>query len=591
MKSMVPEIAMSLCAAFAAQLRADTIGFWDFRDGAPGTDVSEVYSTGGTATFRGTADRTSVNGGVMPRFSSDSPGKVVASSRDLTPLSEAPQSIDFRYVSREDRQGGLIDMDGLANAIVGKGDFTIECFVKMNEDYVYWMQGDGRYDQISKTVLYLEAQKDVGGFKLIAPSSVVTGGDNAGAARGFGFETYRRDGVNAAAYNSAGIASDGKWHHLALVYSETNATEQTGTLTYYVDYSPIGSPVAYRNSTSEASGLKFRLGTGYKDGAGAVKTSTEPLNASLSCLRVSSGALSTEDFEIVSPFGAAVFAIGFNDESATSGAKIGDALNQTLGLSIHSDLGLALTAKFGYGLHPETFPQYDKGIRRIGYDVQWGSKKVWKNGGGCRFLGYSSLASGTPHRQYAGTEMSVDVSSHFLCHPPSWTMEAFVKVEYDQDWRPNGVGSLLFGKYTYDWHKNNAYPQFCWMLTRRNNGVLRLSWTEVTESGEYSQDEAESFERYVETSEDCLGKKWRHVALSYDKPTRTFRLYVDYNVVMTASVGERGLLDRPCGYYFSRMSPTDGFEGWMDEIRFSWGALAPEDLVRFAPVGGMVIIR
>ena len=65
-------------------------------------------------------------------------------------------------------------MEGLADAIVGKGDFTIECFIKMNEDYVYWMQGDGQYDQISKTVLYLEAQKDVGGFKLIAPSSVVS---------------------------------------------------------------------------------------------------------------------------------------------------------------------------------------------------------------------------------------------------------------------------------------------------------------------------------------------------------------------------------------------------------------------------------
>lgn len=440
-------------------------------------------------------------------------------------------------------------------------------------------------------MLYLEAQKDVGGFKLIAPSSVVTEGDNVGAARGFGFETYGRDGIAAVAYNSTGIVSDGKWHHLALVYSETNATEQAGTLTYYVDYGSIGNPAAYRNNSSEASDLKFRLGTGYKNGAGAVKTSTEPLNASLSCLRVSSGALSTEDFEIVSPFGSAVFAIGFNDESATSGAKIGDALNQPLGLSVHSDLGLVLTAKFGYGLHSETFPQYDKGIRRIGYDVQWGSKKVWKNGGGCRFLGYSSLASGTANRQYAGTEMAVAGPSHFLCHPSSWTMEAFVKVEYDQDWRLNGVGSLLFGKYTYGWHTNNAYPQFCWMLTRRNNGRLRLSWTEVTETGEYSQENAESFERYVETSEDCLGKEWHHVALSYDKPTRAFRLYVDYNVVMTASVGERGLLDRPYGYYFSRMSPTDGFEGWMDEIRFSWGALAPEDFVRFAPVGGMVIIR
>lgn len=581
---------LTISHSLVTPLAADTIGFWDFREGAPGTDVLEVLSSGGTAVFRGMAGRTA-NTGIHPKFSSDSPGVVVASIRDQTPVAENVQSIDFRYPSREVRQGGFIDIEGLADALVGKGSFTIECFVKMNKDYVYWMQGDLPYDNRSKTVLYLEAQKDVGGFKMIAPAEVVSTGENAGGASGFAFQTYPRDGIASAYAQSTGLISDGNWHHLAVVYEETDATEQSGTLTYYVDYGRIGSPAPYRNNASEATGLKFRLGSGYKTEAGADKTTTEPINASLSCLRVSSGALSPDDFEIVSLARSTIFAIGFNDESAVSGSKLAESLNTPLGLSIATDLGFAFTAKFGYGLHPEAFPQYDGNVRRVGRKVMWGDREAWLNSAGCHFLGYSSLPAGTEYRIYAGTELTVDAPDHFLCHPESWTMEAFVKVEYDQEWKTADVGSLIFGKYTYAGHQNNKYPQYCWMLTRKSNGKLRISWTEVTESGEYSAADASSFERYVETDDDCLGKKWRHVALSYDNLSRTFKLYVDYNLVKTAEVGERGLLNRHYGYYFSRMSPTDGFEGWMDEIRFSWGALAPADFERFAPIGGMVIIR
>ncbi len=508
------------------------------------------------------------------------------------------QSIDFRYPSRTDRQGGYIDIAGLTDALVGKGSFTIEYFIKMDESYTYWQEGDGSYDNRSKTMLYLEAQKDVGGFKTIAPIDVFREGEEAGKARGLALQVYARTGEGVPESDPVStwnVVDDGLWHHFALVYKETDAANQSGTISCYVDYACVGSPLAYRNGASSESGLKFRLGTGYKDASGADKTWTESVNASLSCLRVSSGALGLEDFERVSRTGeTAIFAIGFNDDVAAQDVLFAPSCFANLSVSLSSDFGCKLSTSFGYGLHPEAFPRYDMRARRVGLDVLWGPSAVWKNRAAGHFLGYSSLTNNTPNRVYAGTEMVVWTGANPLNHvtnPESWTMEAFVKVEYDQTYPMTPYGALLFGKYLHNGHQNNVYPQFSWMLTRMPDGKLRISWTEVTEDGTYAAVNKASFERFVETDGDCLGKRWHHVALSYDKPTRTFKLYVDCQLVKTAEVGARGLLDWQSDYYFSRMSPTDGFEGWMDEIRFSWGALAPEAFVRFAPSGGLLFIR
>lgn len=598
-------VLLALSLAFVAPLGAETIGFWSFAEGAPGTDVETVSSSGGTTVFHGTASKIETTG-KMPTFSSDTPlgggGAVLISSlRDRTPVSTGViQSVDFRYTSRTVRQGGYIDIAGLTDALVGKGSFTIEYFIKMDESYTYWQEGDGSYDNRSKTMLYLEAQKNVGGFKTIAPNDVFQAGEEAGKARGLALQVYTRkeEGVPGGdPVSTWNVVDDGRWHHFALVYKETNAVNQSGTIACYVDYACVGDSLVYRNGSSSESGLKFRLGSGYKDAAGVDKTWTESVNASISCLRVSSGALGLEDFERVSQTGGTtIFAIGFNDDVAAQDVLFAPNCYTDLSVSLSSDFGCTLSTSFAYGLHPETFPRYDMRARRVGLDVLWGTSAVWKNRAAGHFLGYSSLTNDTPWRIYAGTEMVVWTGSNPLSHvtnPESWTMEAFVKVEYDQ-WINYDYGALLFGKYTHGSHPSgdeNIFPQFCWMLTRMPNGKLRISWTEVTEDKTYTAANKASFECFAETDGDCLGKRWHHVALSYDKPTRTFKLYVDYSLVKTATVSARGLLDRQHGYYFSRMMATSGFEGWMDEIRFSWGALAPEAFVRFAPSGGLLFIR
>ena len=131
------------------------------------------------------------------------------------------------------------------------------------------------------------------------------------------------------------------------------------------------------------------------------------------------------------------------------------------------------------------------------------------------------------------------------------------------------------------------------MLSRKPNGHLEVSWTETLAEGDYpTQEGASSCYKRVETTVDYLAdKKWHHVALSYDKSTSTFRLYVDYKSVLTQTVGATGLFDGPFGYYFSRIEATSGFEGWMDEIRYSSVALQPEQFEHFDVTSLLLMFR
>lgn len=573
--------AVMICAT---ALNADTLAFWEFKDGSPGNYVTTIQSTSGKNTYYGEAGVAGQDDGKYPMYSSDGPGRLAISSRDLTILSENPGSIDFRYAERSTHHGGYIDISGVADDIVGKGDFTIEGFIKMDESYVYWQEGDEHYDQRSKTMLYLEAEENRGGFKLISPIEVFTSGTNVGKAKGIALEPYNRDKSteNKTRGDYEVIGNDGRWHHFAIVYSETNKTAKVGALSLYVDYTKAwNSPVPYAN-TDGGTGLKFRIGSGYKTADGTDKTDTESVNGSISALRVSDAALDVLDFE--TPISDVLFAIPFNE--GTNGAKIANA-------TVVSDP--VRTTDSGYNLHRgETDPTYEA-QGRIGRKVLWNGEAMWENLACCHFKGWSSLPEGAQWRVYAGDEMRVWDETGVRLNPPSWTMEAFVKVEYDQTWE-NAVGSLLFGKNgnASPHSKSKVWPQYAWMLTRTGNGHLRISWTEVDDSPNYvygnEETSGDHYKFAITDSAYLDDHKWHHVALSYDKPSRTFRLYVDYVCILEKTI-DRDLFDGPYPYYFSRMEYSSGFEGWMDEIRFSSVVRTPESFQRFSKVATVIVIR
>ena len=68
-------------------------------------------------------------------------------------------------------------------------------------------------------------------------------------------------------------------------------------------------------------------------------------------------------------------------------------------------------------------------------------------------------------------------------------------------------------------------------------------------------------------------------------------LYVDYSPVLTQATSGLELFDSTHDYFFSRIDASCGFEGWMDEIRFSSTALQPESFVTLKPLGMFMIFR
>ena len=859
---MQPAIGVAVVAVSAAAVgHAETLGFWDFRDGDPGSDVTTIANSAGSGSYvSDTAKKTGNNGtsGVLPKFNADSPGKIYGGKHGEL-LSANPQSIDFRYVKRDNRQGGYIDLDGVADAISGNGSFTIEYFFKMNEDYVYWQSGDGTWDNRSKTMLYLESRTGYGAFKLITPTTVYQ--DEYGHASGVTLEVYKHNPVAAGNPNPAfsGDLCDGKWHHIAIVYTQTNDVTKAGQIVLFYDGAK-SSAVPYLNDPEGTTGLKLRIGTGYKNQDGVDKTGTEPVNASISALRVSSGALAKDDFLQVdtlpdiagmgtaayytfmdgavgedvgtvtntvlaglmsgmgkktwngsssvgempkfsadvparwiytdasqqtlltdsyqsiymrpvqdyymgggcvdfeaastlahrldaftfeyffkipedqthpyrTPFGYQFgeredlkinmqghsAATGYNNYACevrtnksdvgwfTTGSvarvsanlqycwhhaafvytksdnrvdlyldktklgsihytnhiglasfpfRLGSSANQdkaiteacggyfacprlsTSALSADQfmtasdwtdrytvftinfnegqgkdgqqlvsskDTDASAYAKFPdrrvplrvrYCLHPAAvYPQFVEGAAaRAGRTIRWGAEPVWENLAGCHFLGYASLAPGTDNRNYTGAELCVPGSAYAAQNPESWTMEAFVRPEYD-----SLDNALLFAKAALaNQHADpKPYPQYCWMLTRNKDGKLKLSWTEQAADSSYEYTSASTaYYKSATTATAVMDRhRWYHVALTYDKPTKTFKLYVNYSPVLTQATSGLELFDSTHDYFFSRIDASNGFEGWMDEIRFSNAALQPETFVTLEPLGMFMLFR
>ena len=275
---------LSAWTAVSAWGDGGLIGFWDFKDGMDGAEVVTVSSRRGEATYTSDTAKKANADGRVPTFSSKGPGRVAA-ARDGQELCADPWAIDFFYAARDTHQGGYIDLPGVADALARLPSYTIEYFIKLDKDFNYHDPA-AVYTYISKTALYV--QSGTSGYKLIAPLNRDTA---TGHPKGMGLESYT---CKKTVGDSADYADD-QWHHVAVVYTETNAVAQSGHLALYLDGASMGTPLPHVNAPGMGN-LKFRLGTGYLAGS-QDKTATESIHASLACLRVTGTA--TGDFAAV----------------------------------------------------------------------------------------------------------------------------------------------------------------------------------------------------------------------------------------------------------------------------------------------------
>ena len=107
----------------------ELIGFWDFKGGMDGENVVTVVNSLGETTYTSDTAKKTNGSGRIPTYSSQGPGRVVASTGGRT-LCADPGSIDFRYADRSSRQGGYFDIPGLADRLSELSSYTIAKFFR-----------------------------------------------------------------------------------------------------------------------------------------------------------------------------------------------------------------------------------------------------------------------------------------------------------------------------------------------------------------------------------------------------------------------------------------------------------------------------
>jgi len=264
------------------------LGFWDFKDGAVGTSASSVTNKGSLSILEpgvGSAlsDLTSVDNGVKPVFSDDIPGRYIypSSSNLGKRLVDDPQSLLFTTEkAAENTQsadynsigGGKIQFPCLGSAITAQSSYTIECFFK-DEDWSNWQWASGLFGfyandsngsktNVQAMVSSVKSNKTSWNLELSSPIS--------------------------AKYNKSSTWTDGKWHHIAVVY---DGSASPSTMSIYVDYA-LGQTVPYENYYRDNE--PFALGTR------ADLRATYAFRGKVCCLRIMPTALGIEDFMVAS---------------------------------------------------------------------------------------------------------------------------------------------------------------------------------------------------------------------------------------------------------------------------------------------------
>ncbi len=477
--------------------------FFDFSDGESGTEVATVQDTSGA--YTGTAAATNANG-QKPTFSDDSPGRISTLEGDT--VATSPKSLNFSYKDTSSHQSGYVDVASLADAISGLDAFTVEYFVKMDPSFVYY-SASSEWAYTSKTALYL--QSGSAAFKQITPS---TADSSSGHALGLGLQVYKDDsyGVPAGSLgwlvgSSRPDISDGEWHHVAAVYTQTNETSSLGSLAFYCDHTYIGA-LTYCNAGG--SDLKFRIGSGYKDAGGSDKTATESIHASISCLRVTGAALAVEqqmyaDSTIdISSMATAAF---YDFKDGVSGASV-----SSVGNKVDSTMFAGSASTLGDG--SVVFSDERPSATILGSSSS--SDVLVENPQSVRFVG---------GRSGHGGKVSFDSLATSLSRVDAYTVEFFFKMDAYDNYRT--MAAWKFGdSVAVKLNMTGTAGSYSDTLGTYNACSLE-SLTNTTGS---------TLKSYSETRKmSCsLGDSWHHFAAVYTRSDDSIWFYIDRKQVGSA---------------------------------------------------------
>ncbi len=163
----------------------------------------------------------------------------------------------------------------------------------------------------------------------------------------------------------------------------------------------------------------------------------------------------------------------------------------------------------------------------------------------------------------SGGYVEVTNVTSLLC-PTNFTIEFFTKIARDVDW------PLLIGK-----SRENGGASWGIDLDRSNPIKLRMDTQPLGQPGTTN-----GFNQNW-VGPNIQDGKWHHVAVTYNTPTRTASMYVDYILRTSTPQSTHEVVYTNFSLFIGKGAGSNqAFDGWLDEIRLSDTVLQPNQFLR-----------
>ena len=556
MKRMYIVAAAGSLTALTAAAEADQlVGFWSFKEGETGAVVDTVTNDSGEQTWTGTAHTAASNAGAKPTYSDARPDAIIYSDRTGSSiLCSRPKSLHFALTTSGYQCGGYVDIEGLSGSLAGRSAFTVEFWARLDDDSVTsWtvplcLQNDGRY---------------------VKP---IFGQGTTSQAK---FAQLSTDDPKIVINTTPVCAKElfGKWRHVAMVYSETDASEKSGDLKCYIDYDLVGT-LAYTNTAMSGSATALRLGTSV--GAGHISGAAYNFRGDICALRVTSAALDAAgmmsagpDYSV--PAGGVLGLWDFTDGAAGSPAEAITGRSDMVG-------GIAVAEGIARdGLDKGCVPLYDSdapGERIFASSEKITANVLVKEPQSLKFTtaGEGSSMSGDSNAVGGGLVRFPGLASA-ISSQTNYTIECFFK---DEDWSEWQWASGLFGFYSRS--GDSVVVNQAMVSSVKSD---KSAWNLIIQNANI---------QYA-SSETWKDGKWHHVALVYDGTAKLLKLYVDYNPGGTVAY-ENGFYPNSDFILGSRADRSSSytFRGKVSCLRILPVALEPEGFMTYGSAPGLAIV-
>jgi hypothetical protein len=503
---------------------AETVANWRFDDGAAPDTADTLATEVNAPTLNGSA--TQNGSGAKPAFSDDRPGDRIWASF-TGPLLNGANAASLRFVNA----GLPVNTNSSDGGVVTVPDndpllratnLTVEAFLKVDRR-VNWPLVVGKARGGNNTSWNLDF-------------------DNAGRPRvridsGVAF-TNNAPGFNESVTSSVGV-EDGQWHHVAFTY-----THASQTVRLYVDYVQTASRPTHSNLVYDTGSLRIGQGAGGRAFDGWIDE-----------VRITDDVLQPHQFmTVLEPSPTRVY-LPFEDGTAETTANV--LTNAFYAPFLHGTAGTVnggvIKPSFSAERPPASTARISNGL---------GGPVVNQNAGSLFFVN-----AGLPDNANSPSGGVVTVSGSAVPVPmTNFTAEAFVRVNRHVGF-PQIIGKSRPGG-------------LAWSLALNSSGNLRARFD--TQIPPDTAGNNQSFESSAKIEDG----QWHHVALTYDYPTQTVRLYKDYVKVHEGTTINPLWLDT--GNY--QIGAGDmAFDGWIDEVRLSNRVLEPEEFFYAVPVEGTLI--